>query len=136
MYLKKTVIVDNILSKEIITKELLNQNSLSEIVELAKLDRIYNISTNTGDVSYNQNVEEIVINIANADAEEQVLNPTKYSKIVNSSERNNLNSFDDKIDYGDEEGYSGILNKDGDVQVISGTYIPEVLKVAIRHQIV
>ena len=105
-------------------EELLDGKIRSEKINIPFLSNIISVKTNTGNVDYTIDGEEVSITVNGGSPSRSVNNPNKYSMEVSDSSTNNTNSFSETKSYSDVNGYSGVLTKNGEAKVISGTYLP------------
>lgn len=110
-----------------------------EVINLpANFDSIKKITTDNGEIDYDEDRSEVTITLSDGDytSRDSFYNPTLKSKDVLKDDYLDTNSFPTTKDYSDDEGYSGILTATGDTYVVSGDLIPGDTKTVTKSQTV
>lgn len=82
------------------------------------------VTTNTGNVSYSRDGNQLTLTASNGNPSRSEWNDKKYSKPIFKTETSSYNSFPSSYPYSDGQGYSGIYTKSGGSYHYSGEVVP------------
>ena len=101
-------------------EEQLDGANRSKTIVIPNLKNITRMTTNTGNVNHSINGEKVTISVSNGAIFRQIWNDKKETKNVSNYLTSATDSFTDTSLYSDPQGFSGVINKNGNSFVISG----------------